>query len=60
VIFADVHTYQVVRTIDYFNRQSDAPPIKANYVWVPRTPAMVKLVNHPVIPAGYTQVAVGG
>jgi hypothetical protein len=59
VIFADVHTYQVVRTIDYFNRQSDAPPIKANYVWVPRTPAMVKLVNHPVIPVGYTQVAVG-
>jgi hypothetical protein len=59
VIFADVHTYQVVRTIDYFNQQSDAPPIKANYQWVPRTPAMVKLVNHPVIPAGYTQVAVG-
>jgi hypothetical protein len=60
VIFADIRTYQVVRTIDYFNRQSDAPPIKANYVWVRRTPAMVKLVNHPVIPAGYTQVAVGG
>jgi hypothetical protein len=59
VIFADVHTYQVVRTIDYFNRQSDAPPIKANYQWVLRTPALVKLVNHPVIPAGYTQVAVG-
>jgi hypothetical protein len=59
VIFADVHTYQVVRTIDYFNQASQAPPITANYVWVPRTPSMVKLVNHPVIPAGYTQVAVG-
>jgi hypothetical protein len=59
VIFADVHTYQVVRTIDYFNQQSDAPPIKANYQWVLRTPAMVKLVNNPVIPAGYTQVPVG-
>jgi hypothetical protein len=59
VIFADVHSYQVVRSIDYFNQASDAPPITANYQWVPRTPAMVKLVNNPVIPAGYTQVAVG-
>ena len=59
MIFADVHTYQVVRTIDYFNQASQAPPITANYPWVPRTPAMVKLVNHPVIPAGFTQVAVG-
>jgi hypothetical protein len=59
VIFADVHTYQVVRTIDYFNQLPKSPPITANYQWVPRTPAMVKLVNHPVIPAGYTQVAVG-
>ena len=59
VIFADVHTYQVVRSIDYFGRPSDAPPIIAIYTWVPRTPAMVKLVNNPVIPAGYTQVAVG-
>ncbi len=59
VIFADVNTYQVVRTIDYFNQVSQAPPITANYTWVPRTPAMVKLVNNPVIPAGFTQVAVG-
>jgi hypothetical protein len=58
-IFADVHTYQVIRMIKYFNQQSDAPPITANYQWVPRTPAMVKLVNHPVIPAGSTQVPVG-
>jgi hypothetical protein len=59
VIFADVRSYQVVRTIDYFNQLPQSPPITANYQWVPRTPAMVKLVNHPVIPAGYTQVAVG-
>jgi hypothetical protein len=58
-VFADVRTYQVVRMIKYFGPQSDAPPITANYQWVPRTPAMVKLVNNPVIPAGYTQVAVG-
>jgi hypothetical protein len=59
VIFADVHTYQVVRTIDYFNQLPQSPPITANYQWIPRTPAMVKLVNHPVIPAGFTQVPVG-
>jgi hypothetical protein len=59
VIFADVHSYQVVRTIDYFNQLPQSPPITANYQWVPRTPAMVKLVNHPVIPVGFTQVPVG-
>ena len=59
VIFADVHIYQVVRSIDYFNQSSQAPPITANYQWSARTPAMVKLVNHPVIPAGFTEVPVG-
>jgi hypothetical protein len=59
VIFADVHTYQVVRTIDYFNQLPQSPPITANYQWIQRTPAMVKLVNHPVIPGGFTQVPVG-
>jgi hypothetical protein len=59
VLFADVHTYQVVRSIDYFNQVPGAQPITANYQWAPRSPAMVKLVNHPVIPAGYTQVGVG-
>jgi hypothetical protein len=58
-VFADVRTYQVVRMIKYFGQQSDAPPITANYTWVPRTPALVKLVNNPVIPAGFTQVPVG-
>jgi hypothetical protein len=58
-VYADVHTYQVVRMIKYFGPQSDAPPITADYQWVPRTPALVKLVNNPVIPAGFTQVAVG-
>jgi hypothetical protein len=57
VIFADVHTYQVVRTIDYFPGELKAPPITADYQWEARSAAMVKLVNHPVIPAGFTQVA---
>ncbi len=59
VIFADVHTYQVVRSIKYFNQASQAPPITANYQWVPRTPAMVRLVNNPVIPDGFAEVPGG-
>jgi hypothetical protein len=59
VIFADIHTYQVVRTIDYFNQVPGGEPITANYQWARRSAAMVKLVNHPVIPAGYTPVAPG-
>jgi hypothetical protein len=58
-IFADVRTYQVVRQIKYFGPASQAAPIVADYQWVRRSPAMVRLVNHPVIPAGFTQVAVG-
>ena len=49
----------MVRTVDYFNQLPQSPPITANYQWVPRTPAMVKLVDHQVIPAGFTQVPVG-
>lgn len=56
VIYADVHTYQVVRTIDYFPSIPQARPIKDDYTWVKRSPAMVKLINKPVIPAGFTQV----
>ena len=60
LIFADIHTYQVVRTIDYFPPGLQGPPIKADYTWIRRSPAMVKLINHPQIPAGFTQVPVGG
>ena len=59
VLFADVRTYQVVRTIDYFTQVPGGAPITANYQWAPRSSALVKLVNHPVIPAGYAQVAPG-
>ena len=45
-IFADVHTYQVVRSIDYF-KQGHGPAHHGQLQWVPRTPAMVKLVNNP-------------
>jgi hypothetical protein len=56
VIYADIHTYQVVRTIDAFPGTVGAQPITADYTWVPRSAATVKLINHPAIPAGYTQI----
>jgi hypothetical protein len=59
LIFADIHTYQVVRTIDYFPSLPHAAPIKADYTWMPRSAAMVKLINHPRIPAGFSRVPVG-
>ena len=34
-------------------------PEKPSRSWVPRTAAMVTLVNNPVIPAGFTEVPVG-
>jgi hypothetical protein len=60
-IYADAKTFQVVRMVNYFPESPSAhfPPIKDDYTWVPRSAATVKLVNHPVIPAGYTQVPVG-
>jgi hypothetical protein len=56
VIYADVQTFQVVRTIDYFPSTPDAKPIQDDYPWVKRSAAMVKLVNHPVVPADFPQV----
>jgi hypothetical protein len=60
VIFADIHTYQVVRTIDYFPTLPKAAPIKADYQWIRRSPAMVRRINHPQVPAGFTRVPAGG
>jgi hypothetical protein len=54
-IYADSHTYQVVRTV----RQFPAPlsdSITSDYYWTPSTAAMAQLINHPRIPAGFTQV----
>ena len=28
----------------------------SDYTWVPRTPALTRLINHPQIPDGFTQV----
>ena len=28
----------------------------SDYTWVQRTPALTRIINHPHIPAGFTQV----
>jgi hypothetical protein len=55
-IWADVQTYQVVRTLKKFPH---LPAITADYYWTPKTAAMTNRINHPQIPAGFTQVAYG-
>jgi hypothetical protein len=52
-IWADSHTYQVVRTLRKF---PNLPVMTQNYYWVSRSAAMTTLVNHPKIPAGFKQV----
>jgi hypothetical protein len=52
-IWADAHTYQVVRTLRKFPR---LPAVTDDYSWVPRSAALASLINHPMIPAGFTQV----
>lgn len=56
VIWADSSTYQVVRTERTFTTLPGSPSNLSNYTWVPSTPAKVNLINHPQIPAGFTQV----
>jgi len=49
-IYADTKTYLVVRTIKYFPELSrKATPIQSDYSWLPRSAAMVNLINHPEI-----------
>lgn len=55
-VWADARTYQVVRTL---RQMPHLPAITADYRWVAKTAARASLINHPQIPAGYTQVAYG-
>jgi len=56
-IWADSHSYQVVRTVKYFLTIPGATPLRADYTWVPATAKMSNLINHPQIPAGFTRVS---
>lgn len=56
VTWVDTQTYQPVRLVKVFHTAHPAD-LTVNEFWSPRTPSLVKLVNDPAIPAGYTQVA---
>jgi hypothetical protein len=53
--WVDSQTFQPVREIKSFTRGVKSTLV-FNDTWVPRTPALVSLANHPQIPAGFTQV----
>jgi hypothetical protein len=54
-IWADSRTYQVVRTKRVFPASLHAS-VTSDYHWMPSTAAQVRLINHPQISAGFTQV----
>jgi hypothetical protein len=62
LLWADVSTYQVVRMVVYppGGGGGQVPMIVANYTWAARTPALVRQVDHPHVPAGFRQVSPGG
>ncbi len=58
--YVDSQTFQLVRLVRVFAPDSAHPASEtSNYTWVQRTPALTKLINHPQIPAGFTQVPAG-
>jgi hypothetical protein len=58
--YVDSHTFQLVRLVRVFAPDSAHPASKtSDYTWVQRTQALTKLINHPQIPAGFTQVPAG-
>lgn len=58
-IWADSRTYRVIRTVKYFLGAMRFPPITSDYSWVRASAAMVRLISHPQVPAGFAQVRVG-
>lgn len=59
-LYVDSQTFQVVRLVRVFAPDT-AHPVSAasDYIWARRTPALTRLINHPQIPAGFTQVPAG-
>ena len=56
-LYVDSQTFQLVRLVRVL-----APglpqqrSVTSDYTWVQRTPALTRLINHPQVPAGFTQV----
>lgn len=55
--YVDSRTFQLVRLVRVFAPDSSHLASEtSDYTWVQRTQALTKLINHPQIPAGFTQV----
>ena len=57
-IWVNSRTFEPVREISALGA-GQKHTLVFNESWVPRTPHLVSLANHPQIPAGFTQVPVG-
>jgi len=55
--YVDSQTFQLVRLVRvFFPNSAQTASETSDYTWVQRTPALTKLINHPHIPAGFTEV----
>jgi hypothetical protein len=55
--YVDSQTFQLVRLLRVLAPGSPGQrSVTSDYTWVPRTPALTRLINHPQVPAGFTQV----
>jgi hypothetical protein len=58
--YVDSQTFQLVRLVRVVAPDSAHPVSEtSDYTWAQRTPALTKLINHPQIPAGFTQAPAG-
>jgi hypothetical protein len=56
--YVDSQTFQLIRLVRVFAPDSAHPASEtSDYTWVTRTPALTQLINHPQVPAGFTQVS---
>ena len=59
--YVDSQTFQLIRLVRVFAPDSAHPAsATSDYTWVKRTPALTELINHPRVPAGFTQVSATG
>jgi hypothetical protein len=58
-LWVDNSTYRLLRSERHYTGAMHIPTITFDYYWVRASAAMVNLINHPHVPAGFTQVHVG-
>jgi hypothetical protein len=57
--WVDGSTYRILRSEKYLPAALHVPPMTFDYQWVRASVALVNLIEHPQVPAGYTQIQVG-